>query len=143
MVSAEDIVKYARSWIGTRWTHQGRTEKGIDCVGLLYKTAQHFNLPGEDILGYRRQPGREFLGHIKKFSLATRLPINGAIGIFNDTVMPCHTGVFAVDSTGHVTVIHAEAYPKRRVHEQDYNESSISLRSRLVDIRLFKEVTYV
>jgi len=143
MIKPDEIVSYARSWIGTRWTHQGRTSAGIDCVGLLYKTAKHFDLPGEDISGYRREPGAHFVRHIKKFSLPTNNPIHGSIGIFNDTIMPCHTGIFAVDSEGRVTVIHAEAYPKRRVHEQDYDESSLSLRSRLVSIRLFMGVAYV
>jgi len=145
MTTSNDIVEHARSWIGTRWVHQGRTSKGIDCAGLLICTAQRFDLPNEDLTGYGRQPGKEFLRQIKKFTIPVRprMPIHGAIGIFNDTIMPCHTGIFAVDCEGRVTVIHSESWPKRRVHEQDYAESSLPLRDRLVDIRLFKGVNYV
>lgn len=145
MTTANDIVEYARSWIGTRWLHQGRGRNGIDCAGLLIQTAQHFELPHEDMTGYRRAPDRAFLRQVKAQTIPARprVPIHGAIGIFNDSIMPCHTGIFAVDSEGRVTVIHSESWPKRRVHEQGYADSSISLRDRLVDIRLFKGVAYV
>jgi hypothetical protein len=146
MTTPDEIVKYARTWIGTRWKHQGRCETGIDCAGLLIKTAQHFDLPYEDLTGYGRQPDAQFLRQIRKYTLPVRprTPVNGAIGVFNDSAMPCHTGIFAIDEvSGQVTVIHAESWPKRRVHEQLYEGSLISLRDKLVDIRLFKEVDYV
>lgn len=146
MINQNDIVEYARSWIGTRWKHQGRCAAGIDCAGLLVKTAEHFELPYEDLQGYGRQPNLAFLRQIRKYTIPVRprTPIHGAIGIFNDSIMPCHTGIFAVDSTGKVTVIHSESWPKRRVHEQLYVAGATnSLRDRLVDIRLFKEVNYV
>lgn len=145
MTTANDIVEYARTWIGTRWLHQGRGRNGIDCAGLLVETAKHFELPHGDMKGYGRAPNREFLRHVKNHTIPVRprVPIHGAIGIFNDSIMPCHTGIFAVDSEGRVTVIHSESWPKRRVHEQGYADSSISLHDRLVDIRLFKGVAYV
>jgi len=145
MITADQIVEFSRSWIGTPWAHQGRSRSGVDCAGLLVCTAQHFSLDHEDMIGYGREPGKAFLKHVKSHTLPVRprKPINGAIGIFNDTIMPCHTGIFAVDKEGQVTVIHSESWPKRRVHEQDYQESSLSLRDRLVDIRLFKGVCYV
>lgn len=144
MTTPDQIVDYARGWIGTRWLHQGRTRNGVDCAGLLVLTAQNFDLEHGDMIGYGRQPGKAFLRHIKNFTdpVRPRVPLHGAIGIFNDTIMPCHTGIFAVDSEGRVTVIHSESWPKRRVHEQDYADSSLSLRDRLVDIRLFKGVAY-
>ncbi len=145
MTTANKIVEYARTWIGTRWLHQGRGRNGIDCAGLLVETAKHFELPHGDMIGYGRAPNREFLRHVKNHTIPVRprVPIHGAIGIFNDSIMPCHTGIFAVDSEGRVTVIHSESWPKRRVHEQGYADSSISLHDRLVDIRLFKGVAYV
>jgi hypothetical protein len=132
--------------MGTRWVHTGRSRQGIDCAGLLIKVAEHFDLPHGDMQGYRRDPGRAFLQHVKNHSLPVRPrePLNGAIGIFHDTTMPCHTGIFAVDSkTGLVTVIHSESFPKRRVHEQIYDEGVNALSTRLVDIRKFREVEYV
>lgn len=145
-ITPEDIVKYSRTWIGAKWRHQGRgygPDRGIDCVGLLVRTAQNFELPCEDLQGYRRDPSPQFVRHINEFSVKHRFPIHGAIGIFNDTVQACHTGIFAVDSvTGRITVIHAEAAPKRMCHEQGYDDSIPSLADRLVSIRLFKGVDY-
>ncbi len=69
--------------------------------------------------------------------------LNGAVGIFGDTTSPFHAGIFAVDKlTGEITVIHAEAHPKRRVHEQSFNDGTQSLRSRLLGVRLFRGVDY-
>lgn len=146
MTTPDDIVKYARSWMGTRWVHQGRSKRGIDCAGLLMTTIWKFDLEGEDLQGYRRDPGSEFLEQIQRYTdpVPDRKPVHGAIGVFHDTTMPCHTGIFAVDSkTGEVTVIHSEAFPKRCVHEEDYSIGSVALSTRLVDIRLFRGVDYV
>lgn len=142
MTSANDIVNYARTWIGAPWRHQGRGEGlGIDCAGLLVVTAQHFELPCEDMQGYRRNPSREFFRQIKRHTLVSTQVLHGAIGIFNDTSQPCHTGIFAVEN-GLITVIHSEAAPKGRCHEQEYNTTTPSMKDRLVAIRLFKEVDY-
>ncbi len=143
-VSGDDVVQYARTWLGVPWVHQGRSRQGVDCAGVLIKTTEHFYLPGEDMHGYGRAPGPEFRRRIKQFTLPVNpmVPIHGAIGIFHDTVMPCHTGVFAVCSeTGRVTVIHSDA-GKRRCVEEGYDDSSPSLKDRLVAIRLFQQVDY-
>src|SRR5574340_453141 len=29
-----DLVAEARTWLGVRWLHQGRSREGLDCVGL-------------------------------------------------------------------------------------------------------------
>ena len=144
MITGNDIVEYTRSWIGTKWVHQGRGEHGIDCAGLLVKTVEHFDLPGEDLRGYGRQPGAEFRSRIRTYTDPVRpmQPVHGAIGIFHDTHMPCHTGVFAVDCNGRVTVIHSDAN-KRRCFEEGYDDAIPSLKERLVDIRLFQQVNYV
>lgn len=147
MVSTDEIVAYARSWKGAVWRHQGRGEgpsRGIDCIGLLVRTAHHFELPHDDKIGYRRAPGREFTDMIEMFSLPGDWEnLHGAIGIFSDTTMPCHTGIFAVSpDTKDVTLIHSSAYPHRRCVEEELDESTPSLKSRLLRVRYFKGVNY-
>lgn len=44
-------VEIARSYLGTRWVHQGRARHGLDCVGLLVKA---FDL--RDVADYGRDP---------------------------------------------------------------------------------------
>ena len=142
----DDIVNYARTWIGATWRHQGRgtgSDRGIDCAGLLVRVAQNFDLPYEDIAGYRRDPGKQFVQQINQFSLPTWTPVHGAIAIFTDRNQPCHTGIFAISDTGHITIIHSEASPKRQCHEEGYADSTPSLKSRLASIRLYKGVNYV
>ncbi len=34
-MSAEAFVATARGFLGVPWVHQGRSEKGLDCVGLI------------------------------------------------------------------------------------------------------------
>lgn len=141
-VTPDQIVAHARSWKGTPWRHQGRNRAGIDCAGLLIVTAQHFNLPHADMKGYRRDPGRSFQDHIEDHTIYHPTPIHGAIAIFSDSVQPCHTGIISVED-GRITVIHSEASPARRVHEEGFDDSIPSLKDRLIAIRLFQGVDYV
>jgi hypothetical protein len=104
-------------------------------------TARNFDLPHGDMLGYRREPGIEFQRHIENHTTEAPGPVHGAIAIFSDTNQPCHTGIIAVEN-GRITVIHSEASPKRRCHEEGYDDSVPSLKNRVVSIRLFKGVDY-
>ena len=57
MVLREDIVREARSWIGTPYAHQGRIKGvGVDCVGLVIGVARAMGLSEYDIDGYSRAP---------------------------------------------------------------------------------------
>ncbi len=142
-VTANDIVAQAREWLGVKWRHQGRNRGGIDCAGLLLVVARHFDIPNGDMVGYRRNPSFEFVQNIRAHTLPSKEILHGAIGIFNDTIQPCHAGIFTIRDNGTVTVIHAEASPKGYCHEQELDASRPSMRDRLVGIRLFKEVDYV
>lgn len=65
------IVICARSFIGTRFHHQGRLKKtdrhrgGIDCLGLLIGVAQELNLPFTeyDETSYSHYPDTQKLRH--------------------------------------------------------------------------------
>lgn len=146
MTTPDDIVNYARTWIGAPWRHQGRgtgASRGIDCAGLLLVVARHFGLPNGDLTGYRRDPGRKFIENIEKHTdPAGLVPVHGAIGIFNDTVQPCHAGIFAVRPDGLVTVIHSEASPAGRVHEEAFASTANGLKQRLIGVRYYRGVSY-
>lgn len=49
------IVTEARSYMGTRWLHQGRTRAGIDCIGLVIEVAKTVKGWDFDITNYPRQ----------------------------------------------------------------------------------------
>jgi len=144
MTTPDDIIKYARTWTGAVWRHQGRgkgPKRGIDCAGLLLVVAHKFGLPHGDLRGYRREPGQQFVDNINNHSLHFTNPIPGAIGIFSDTIQPCHCGIFA-ERNGVLTVIHSESYPKGLVHEEIYDTGYECLAKRLVGVRLYKDVDY-
>ncbi len=53
MVTGSDIAQQARSWLGTRFHHQGRLKHnandagGCDCLGLLVGVAEELQLHAE------------------------------------------------------------------------------------------------
>lgn len=47
-------VEIARSYLGTKWVHQGRTSKGMDCVGLMRVAFP--GLPWKEWNDYGRNP---------------------------------------------------------------------------------------
>ncbi len=58
----DDIVKEARTYLGTPFVHQGRLKgKGIDCIGLIADVGKTLNLINYDNTTYSRQPDGKFL----------------------------------------------------------------------------------
>lgn len=57
MITRDDVVREARSLLGVPWAHQGRTQWGLDCLGLVVVVGQRLGLlePGLDE-PYGRQP---------------------------------------------------------------------------------------
>lgn len=57
IATRDAYISAAREFLGVRWQHQGRTEQGIDCVGLLVVPAIRLGVlrPCDDITDYQRQ----------------------------------------------------------------------------------------
>jgi cell wall-associated NlpC family hydrolase len=119
-INREDVIAEARKWIGTRWVHQGRTEMGVDCAGLVLKVGEAVGAPVEDMLGYRRSPdGVLFRQHIVQQTTFEPYPKPGSIGLFREARFPTHTGIFALDENGKLTLIHAYM-PYGKVMEEHF-----------------------
>ena len=57
MPSREDLVREARKWIGTRFSHQGRSRQtGLDCGGLILVAGRALGLTELEYLGYASFP---------------------------------------------------------------------------------------
>lgn len=54
-VSGADVVRAARSFIGCRYRHQGRSREGVDCIGLPVLVRAELGLPALDVEGYARR----------------------------------------------------------------------------------------
>ena len=69
MVTGVDIVREARTWLNTRWRHQGRVKGvAVDCIGLVGGVALQLDIPGarewyddKSLHRYGRIPDPEFI----------------------------------------------------------------------------------
>jgi cell wall-associated NlpC family hydrolase len=124
-----DLITEARRWVGTPWVHQGRTARGLDCVGLLVVCAQALGIPVEDKADYGREPvGQSLMSHLSSY--LTPAPRNeilpGRVGVFTESRFPCHVGVFS-EVSGNLYLIHAYAR-RRKVVEEPFVEGHRGLR---------------
>ena len=64
MITRDDIVAEARSWLGTPFRHQGRIKGvGVDCAGVVIETGRALGLTDYAEEGYSKQPNPYRMGH--------------------------------------------------------------------------------
>lgn len=133
-----EFIASARSWIGTRWVHQGRTKMGIDCVGLAVIALGEIGVKVEDLKGYRRTAHPIlFLEQIRKQTIPCESPEPGTIGVFRaGRTQPCHVAIFA-EQDGVVTMIHADARVGKVLEERFDHEWP----GNLIEIRKIEALT--
>lgn len=69
MTTSLDVVRAARSFVGTPFAHQQRTPGvGMDCIGLLVCTARALGIEHHDWQAYGRNPNGRTL--VEKLSLS-------------------------------------------------------------------------
>ena len=128
MTSADVIIDTARSYLGTRFRHQGRTRaEGLDCLGLLLAIANDIGVTWQaDIsavhaqCGYSHMPCTTELRRGLELSLIAKHVVAMQI---SDIVLLCvqgraqHLGMLARYGESHdFSIIHAYA-PARKVVE--------------------------
>ncbi|MEM7568153.1 MAG: NlpC/P60 family protein [Pseudomonadota bacterium] len=115
--NADTMIAAARSCLGTRFRHQGRTPgRGLDCLGLIVVAAQAAGITMADQRAYSRQPNQaDFQQYVAANAMALRTQVApGRIGVFDFGAGPQHVGLF----TG-AGLIHAYA-PARKVIEHGW-----------------------
>jgi cell wall-associated NlpC family hydrolase len=60
-ITRDAIVMAARSYLSTRYHHQGRNRAGMDCAGLIVCVARDLGVDVGDVAGYARVPDGESL----------------------------------------------------------------------------------
>jgi hypothetical protein len=131
-LTREDIINAARSYIGVRWEHQGRTRNGLDCIGLLVCIAKDIGIEPVDFKEYRRVPD----GHVFRQKIVEQTDPGerndiktGSILLVRQTAYPCHVQ-FASMGTLRNTVIHASLIKRKVVEEpmEDFLRYVIAVR---------------
>lgn len=108
------FVAAARSYIGVRWKHQGRSRRGLDCGGLLIVSAFGAGrLTADAQAGYGREPYRHSLEDVLRENLGDPVDAEPTVG---DVVMfhvgraaPNHVGIVGDYVHGGLSIIHAYA----------------------------------
>lgn len=132
-----NIVHCARSWIGTRFLHQGRLKQsathkgGVDCLGLLIGIATELQLTDAagkpltdyDDTHYTHTPNTSMLLHwlatLLKPKPVTQLSA-GDVALFRLDGNPQHLAIIADGKTGGLNLIHSYAQARKVVeHELD------------------------
>jgi cell wall-associated NlpC family hydrolase len=123
MTTRADIVADARSYLGVKWRHQGRTHKGIDCVGLVACIAHGRGISDYDNTNYGRSALtfdflRVFRAHMDEVPVGQEQ--DGDVLVFIERARPCHAGL-ATTRHGARHFVHASA-ADRQVLEEQYDE---------------------
>jgi cell wall-associated NlpC family hydrolase len=120
------IVKQARTWLGTKYHHQGRLKKsanclgGVDCIGLVIGVANELSicdiqgnlLSLQDRTGYSMNPEKEklaesFSSHLSLIS-QEQMQV-GDILLFKFWKEPQHIGILSTYPTGGFGIIHCNS----------------------------------
>jgi cell wall-associated NlpC family hydrolase len=121
------IVQTARSFLGVKFRHQGRSkEKGVDCAGLIICVGKAV-VPGWtfDFTAYHRYPANDLMMRLCTSTL-DRIPYAAAqhgdvLLLFDvEPSWPCHVGILATDKV-EPHIIHALC-PRRKVVEHAISE---------------------
>lgn len=114
------LVDAARTYLGTRWKHMGRSRLGIDCVGLVILAARDLGYDMPDVDEYTRHPHgydvvRECEARLQRASLVDVR--ENFVLLFREKIYPTHTGIVGRNRHGQLTIVHARASMKRVLEE--------------------------
>jgi len=120
-------LSYAQSaregWLGVPYRHQGRTKRGVDCLGLLVCSARDFGLTVVDNLAYGRKPCHEtmkegLLDHMVKINRADLRPGDVLYIRWPNDPHPLHLAlVTSFNDSGVPIIMHADCDKQRKVVE--------------------------
>lgn len=118
MISAQDFVAHTRALVGVPWCHQGRSEFGVDCIGLIDLAFRGAGGDLAKLLGLvdRRNYGRgaqpDMLRLVREHCDPLYHPVDGCLIVvkFLRDPYPRHFGVYAAGN-----IIHADALAGRVV----------------------------
>jgi cell wall-associated NlpC family hydrolase len=125
----ELVVQQARTWLGTKFQHQGRIKAsqtqrgGVDCIGLILDVAKELNIELPEQNNYGRLPDHHHLiSQADKYLCEKNIkfPETGDILMLKIDKHPQHFALVGSNSMG-LTIIHSYA-PLRKVVEHNLSQ---------------------
>lgn len=126
MITPEQIIQQARTYLGTPFVHQGRVPNvGLDCVGVVRAPLEELTGFAPDYLNYQRTPDPVMMRRL----LGEHLHCVSPMPMYHD-LQPADILWFVVEKdpqhlalfTERGTIIHAVAIPPQKVIEQRLTE---------------------
>ena len=120
-MTREEIVAEARSWLGTKWLHQGRLKgKGVDCIGLVYMTAVSLGMVRDVVLPpyERRVTDNVMLMLCNKHLLRRSTPAAACVVTMRFEGEARHMGILADYPHGGFSIIHSYAVARKVIEHR-------------------------
>jgi NlpC/P60 family putative phage cell wall peptidase len=123
IVTRAQIVAEARTWLGTRWLHQGRLKGvGVDCVGLAYGVGVSlpiFGVEVESLPPYeRRTTDNQMIQLCVKYLVRVAKPRLGSVVAMRFDATTRHMGILGDYPGGGFSLIHAYAVSRKVVEHR-------------------------
>ncbi len=114
-ITGQAIVEEARRWLGRPFRHQGRTEHGVDCIGLIIcvrNAVDPWPRAMKRAADYRRNPNGQLLAELPDHLEPITMPEPGCVAVITwpKQKHPSHVALLTPD-----TIIHAYASAGRVV----------------------------
>jgi len=120
MATADQVVAAARSYMGVRWHHQGRSRAGLDCAGLIICVARDLGLTAFDVGGYGTSPDGRMSQILRAQCIAQAPgtePEPAMVAEIRFEREPQHVALIVPYHLGGVALLHAMSRFPRRVTE--------------------------
>lgn len=94
-MTPEDVITEARSWIGVPFRHQGRSRRGVDCVGLPIMIGESLGLlpPRFEITDYGRLPSLELAARVQSHCQPIPAAVPGSLIVIAWTKIAAHVAI--------------------------------------------------
>lgn len=103
------MIAAARSLVGVPYKHRGRTERGVDCIGLVAYAVASVGREIADQRAYSPRPTDDSLRQALRAHLGE--PVSdmkpGDVLLLGWHEMPCHVGLVAETPYGELSLIHS------------------------------------
>lgn len=114
-MSAEAFVAAARGFLDAPWVHQGRTERGLDCVGLIVLAMRAIGIDAPLAADYGRlQDYRQARRYLEQFCDRVGSPEIGDIVLFK-TSQSLHMAIVSEVAEGRPKRVIQALGPKSKV----------------------------